>query len=142
MFFKRNDTGFCPSYITDKYIYWIQDAKIRRFNGGGEYEYYLMCRRRERIEKIGFKWRSFEKLIKKLKLKKIEGGIPSVYNDGKKEYLYNRKEDRLVVIYDAKIIAGAFSNYRSCFEYSEEYIKNKYFKETEQLNLFELEVKL
>lgn len=138
MFFKRNDTGLCPSYMTAQYIYWIQDKRIRHFNGGGEYEYYLMSRFLQRIEKNNFKWKSFDKLIKKLKLRKIENGIPSVYSGGTKEYLYNSKEERLVVIYHSKIIAGPFTTYRGCFEYSEEYIKNKYFKEPEQLNLFDM----
>ena len=53
-YFKRADKGFCPTYHSpDGVMYWIQDHKIKHFNGGGEYEYDFMCRCRERIEKIG-----------------------------------------------------------------------------------------
>lgn len=135
-YFKRADKGFCPTYHSpDGVMYWIQDHKIKHFNGGGEYEYDFMCRKENK--KITITRAQLKHRIEQNGLKLIRNYADGteLYTNGKDEYIYRKQEKTLVIIHFERIIKGCFPSFEECIKYAENYIAEKYYKTAEQMTI-------
>jgi hypothetical protein len=135
-YFKRADKGFCPTYHSpDGVMYWIQDHKIKHFNGGGEYEYDFMCRK-ENLRKTITR-AQLKNLIAQndLKLMLNCSNGTEIYTDGKDEYIYRKQEKTLMIIHFERTIKGCFPSFEECMKYAENYIAEKYYKTAEQMTI-------
>lgn len=141
-FFKRKEKGYCPTYhAPDGLMYWVQDHKVNHFNGGGEYEYSLMCRKKDFCENMSNA--QFKKFVKKFSLIYVENccGIDIFKSRGRsgERYCYNVHDKVLKIVYGDQMIKGDFQSYKDCIEYAEKYVKEKYLYELVQLSLFDME---
>lgn len=129
-YFKRPDKHCLPIYIASDGIYRIQDCKVKghinREYGENDYTYDLVFRPKFREERICSQ-KEFETLRKKLNLRCIDcSDNIHVYEDKTKEYYYDRRSGKLVIMYFETVIAFGFIHYKDCLDYSEKYIERRY----------------